>query len=82
MRETILIIMGILFTICYIKVGTEVAKTKPFYVLLVAAMLSMFAFELAITLTLISQNDALKSKVKNKCPEYEEVHGLYRLKKK
>jgi len=82
MRETVLIVMCILFVVCYFKVGTEIGRIKPIYVLYIAAMTFMFGILVVINLTLINQNDVLIEKTKNKCPEYEQINNVYIIKKK
>ena len=82
MRETVLVIMCILFIVCYFKVGNEVGRIKPFYILYVAVMAFMFGVLLVISLTLIDQNDALEKRANGKCPEYEQINNVYILKKK
>ena len=81
MRETVLIIMCILFIVCYFKVSIEVGRIKPFYLLYVAAMAFMFGIMVVVNLTLIDQNSALEKRVKGKCPEYEQINNVYVLKK-
>jgi len=81
MREIFLTVMCILFVVCYFKVGNEVGKIKPLYILYVAAMVFMFGILVVVNLTLIDQNDALEKRAKGKCPEYEQINNVYIIKK-
>ena len=74
--------MCILFVVCYFKVGIEVGRIKPLYILYVAAMTLMFGILVVINLTLIDQNDELQKRAKGKCPEYEQINNVYIIKKK
>lgn len=82
MRETILIIVCILFVVCYLKNGQCIDEKKPIGILYLGAMLFMFGLLFVISLVLIDQNDDLEKRAKGKCPEYEEVNGLYKVKSK
>ncbi len=83
MIETFLIVMAIIVILCYFGIGYSLEKEK-----MGKGMLSLFVLTLVsstllfVCFILKDQNDILNKKVKNKCPEYEEVHKLYRLKKK
>jgi len=82
MREIILIIFGILIFISYFMISFSINKDKwqkGFGGLMIMTFVS--AFSLFICFILIKQNDELNNKVKNKCPEYEQVKNVYKLKK-
>lgn len=80
MREIFLIIICILFIVCYIKAAYCIDDNKLKGILYIAAMLFMFGALFTLSLTLINQNDELEKKVKGKDPQYEEVRGVYKLK--
>lgn len=77
MREIFLGIMCILFVVCYFKAGWNGKVVTTLYL---GAMALIFGISMLLNFTLINQNDKLRKKVENKCPEYEEVHNVYRLK--
>ena len=83
MIETFLIVMAIIVILCYFGIGYSLEKEK-----MGRGMLSLFILTLIsgillfVCFILKDQNDILDKKVKNKYPEYEEVHGLYKLKNK
>jgi UPF0716 family protein affecting phage T7 exclusion len=81
MREIFLTVMCILFVVCYFKVGNEVGKIKPLYILYVVAMVFMFGILVVTNLTLIDQNNTLEKRAKGKCPEYEQINNVYIIKK-
>jgi len=82
MREIFLVIMGVVALVCYFKVGYKIDKTKPMGLVYTALLLLICGFSLMLNFNLISKNDKLEEKVKNKCPEYEKVENVYILKKK
>jgi hypothetical protein len=81
MREIFLGIMVILFIVCFFKASLCIKNEKQYGVLILGVMFFLFGISILLNFALISQNDELTEKVKNKCPEYEEVPNVYILKK-
>lgn len=90
MRETVLIIMIILFIIGYFKVGyalcnkndEKILKSKILYI---ALMLVLFGFSMVINFILINQQGYYEKEIKELkkgLPQYEEIRGVYRIKNK
>jgi hypothetical protein len=82
MREIFLGIIFILFIVCFFKAGLCIRAEKQYGLLILGVMFFLFGISILLNFTLISQNDELTEKVKNKCPEYEEVSNVYKLKNK
>ena len=83
-REIILGIMFVLFIIAYIKVGVSIDKEKPSGVNYVVLMAFLFGLSILLNFTLIKEEEDFEQEIKELkqgLPQYEEVHGLYRLKK-
>jgi RsiW-degrading membrane proteinase PrsW (M82 family) len=81
MIKIFLTIMIILFVIGYFKIGLSINKEKPSKILWLFLMTFIFGILVVQNLALIDNNDELREKVKNKCPEYEKVE-LYKLKER
>lgn len=70
-------IVAILFIIAYCKVGMTIKPEKFFWFFIYTVIASVSLFT---TITLIIEINEMKEKLENKCPQYEEVHNLYKLK--
>jgi hypothetical protein len=81
MREIVLGIMSVLAIVCFFKGGMCISDKKPMGILYLAALVFTCGISIVCNFTLIKQNDALEKKTNGKCPEYEEVHNVYKLKK-
>ena len=85
MRETVLVIMIILFIIGYFKVGYAIDDKKYSRIYYVFLMVILFGISMLLNFTLIVQQDDYEKEIKELkkgLPQYEEVHGVYIIKKK
>jgi hypothetical protein len=82
MREIILTVMIILFVIGYFKIAFSLDIKKRSKILWLVLMTFMFGFSILLNFLFINTNDELTEKVKNKCPEYEKVENVYKLKER
>lgn len=82
MIEIILTIMIILFIIGYFKSCYKIDEEKQSGILWIFLMTFLFSISILLNFVLIEQNNKLIEKTKNKCPEYEEIHEVYIIKKK
>ena len=78
----LLAIMGILTVIFYLRgCYSIVYKTKPISgILSVAGLMFISLISLAIFIIVLEENTTLKKIAKEKCPEYEKIDNVYRLK--
>ena len=76
----IFIILGIMIGICYFKIAFSIdeRKIKGLVYLFVYTLIIGILFMKALLSTL-EVND-LEKQVKNKCPEYEKIENVYKLK--
>lgn len=85
MREIVLAIMIILFVIGYFKVCYAIDDKKHSKIYYVFLMVVLFGFSIALNFSLIVQQDDYKKEIKELkkgLPQYEEIHGVYKIKKK
>ena len=85
MRETVLVIMIILFIIGYFKVCYAIDDKKYSRIYYVFLMTFLFAISILLNFLLIVQQDDYEKEIKELkkgLPQYEEVHGVYIIKKK
>ena len=85
MRETVLVIMFILYIIGYFKVGYAIIDDKK-YSRIYYVFLMMFLFSISILLNfiLIVQQYGYEKEIKELkkgLPQYEKIHGVYIIKK-
>ena len=85
MRETVLVIMIILFIIGYFKVCYAIDDKKYSRIYYVFLMVALFGISMLLNFTLIAQQDNYEKEIKELkkgLPQYEEVHDVYIIKKK
>lgn len=84
MREIILTIMIILFIIGYFKVCYAIDDKKHSRILYVFLMTFLFGFSILLNFIFINIQDSDEKEIKELkkgLPEYEEIHGVYVIKK-
>lgn len=84
-REIILGVMCVLFIIGFFKAGLKIDNKKPSGVLWIGFLLFLFAFSVILNFVLIQEQCNLEKEIKDKSKgllEYEEIHGVYIIKKK
>jgi hypothetical protein len=80
-QMVILLIIGLLMTICYFKVAYSIDIKKAKKGLLGLFILTFLAYLSLVALAIeISEIHELREQLKNKCPEYEKIENVYRLK--
>lgn len=76
-------IMIILIIISYFKIAYSLDREKFKTGLLFLALLTFVScIAVTILIMVLETKNELEEKVKNKCPEYEEIHNVYKLKTK
>lgn len=84
MRETVLVIMFILYIIGYFKVCYAIDDKKHSRIYYVFLMIFLFAISILLNFILIVQQDDYEKEIKELkkgLPQYEEIHGVYIIKK-
>ena len=84
MRETVLVIMIILFIIGYFKVCYAIDDKKYSRIYYVFLMTFLFALSILLNFLLVVQQDDYEKEIKELkkgLPQYEEIHGVYIIKK-
>ena len=84
MRETVLVIMFILYIIGYFKVCHAIDDKKHSRIYYVFLMMFLFSILILSNSILIVQQDDYKKEIKELkkgLPQYEEIHGDYIIKK-
>ena len=84
-REIILTIMSVLFIIGYFKVCYKIDINKQSEILWIFLMTFLFGMSILLNFLFISNQDILEKQLIEKSkglPEYEEIHGVYVIKKK
>ena len=84
MRETVLVIMIILFIIGYFKVCYAIDDKKYSRIYYVFLMVILFGISILLNFILIVQQDDYEKEIKELkkgLPQYEEIHGVYIIKK-
>ena len=85
MREIILTIMIILFIIGYFKVFYAIADKKFSRIYYVFLMTFLFSISILLNFLYITKQDDYETEIKELkkgLPQYEEIHGVYIIKKK
>ncbi len=85
MRETIIVIMFILYIIGYFKVGYAIDDKKYSRIYYVFLMMFLFSISILLNFILIVQQYDYKKEIKELkkgLPQYEKIHGVYIIKKK
>jgi hypothetical protein len=82
MREIILTVMIILFVIGYFNIAFSLDIKKRSKIFWLFLMTFIFGFSILLNFLFINTNDELTEKVKNKCPEYEKMENVYKLKER
>jgi len=85
MREIILIIMIILFAIGYFKVCFAIDDKKQSKLLYVFLITFLFGISIFLNFIFINQQNDYEKEIKELkkgLPQYEEIHGVYIIKKK
>ena len=84
MRETVLVIMFILYIIGYFKVCYAIDDKKHSRIYYVFLMTFLFALSILLNFLLVVQQDDYEKEIKELkkgLPQYEEIHGVYIIKK-
>ena len=84
MRETIIVIMFILYIIGYLKVCYTIDDKKYSRIYYVFLMMFLFGISILLNFILIVQQYDYEKEIKELkkgLPQYEEVHGVYIIKK-
>lgn len=84
MRETVLVIMFILYIIGYFKVCYAIDDKKHSRIYYVFLMMFLFSILILLNSILIVQQDDYEKEIKELkkgLPQYEEIHGVYIIKK-
>ena len=84
MRETVLVIMFILYIIGYFKVCYAIDDKKYSRIYYVFLMTFLFALSILLNFLLVVQQDDYEKEIKELkkgLPQYEEIHGVYIIKK-
>ena len=84
MRETVLVIMFILYIIGYFKVGYAIDDKKHSRIYYVFLMTFLFSISILLNFILIVQQADYEKEIKELkkgLPQYEEIHGVYIIKK-
>jgi len=80
-QTLIILLIGILIAIGYFTTGYNIDYKKSKNGVLGLVLLTFLAyFSLAFLAIQTIQNNELNTKLKNKCPEYEKIENVYRLK--
>lgn len=76
----IFLILAILIVFCYFKIANNLVKDieDGFLYLLLSEFLVFSLYLIAIVAT--NEVNELKTQIKSKCPEYEKVENVYKLK--
>lgn len=85
MREIILVIVIILFVVAYFKVSYSIDEKKPSSFLWAGLMLLLFGYCVMGNFVLLKVQTNLEEELKEArkgLPEYEEIKGVYIIKKK
>lgn len=85
MRETVLVIMFILYIIGYFKVCYAIDDKKHSRIYYVFLMIFLFGISILLNFILIVQQDDYEKEIKElkkELPQYEEIHGVYIIKNK
>ena len=85
MIETVLVIMVILFIIGYFKVGYAIDDKKYSRIYYLFLMTSLFGISILLNFLLITNQYIYEKEIeepKEGLPKYEEIHGIYIIKKK
>ena len=85
MRETVLVIMIILFIIGYFKVCYAIDNKKHSRIYYVFLMTFLFSISMLLNFIFINIQESNEKKIKELkkgLPQYEEIHGVYIIKKK
>lgn len=77
----IIVTMTLLWIISYFKVGYNLKDYKSLNLLWFAVFTFLSAFCFTMFVILMSEKNKLQEKAKQKCPELEEVRGVYKIKK-
>ena len=84
MKETFLIGMCVLFAIGYFKVCFKIDKNKIDGVYWIFLMTFLFAISMLLTFSSLHRQKELEKELVDRSkglPQYEEVHGVYIIKK-
>ena len=84
MRETVLVIMFILYIIGYFKVCYAIDDKKHSRIYYVFLMTFLFSISILLNFILIVQQADYEKEIKELkkgLPQYEEIHGVYIIKK-
>ena len=85
MRETIIVIMFILYIIGYFKVCYAIDDKKYSRIYYVFLMMFLFSISILLNFILIVQQYNYEKEIKELkkgLPQYEKIHGVYIIKKK
>ena len=85
MRETIIVIMFILYIIGYFKVCYAIDDKKYSRIYYVFLMMFLFSISILLNFILIVQQYGYEKEIKELkkwLPQYEKIHGVYIIKKK
>ena len=85
MRETIIVIMFILYIIGYLKVCYAIDDKKYSRIYYVFLMMFLFSISILLNFILIVQQYDYEKEIKELkkgLPQYEKIHGVYIIKKK
>ncbi len=75
----LIIFFIIVICICYFKISQHNDYDKRFPFIMILTMLSLLLT--AILLFILTDNKELRQQLKEKCPEYEMIDNVYKLKK-
>lgn len=81
MREAVLLILGALVIVLFYQASLCIMKEeKSRSVFYMTVLLFISGIFLMLNFTLIEQNNKLIERLKNKCPEYEKLNNVYKIK--